>query len=162
MQEIHRRDEMHETEVTDRTIDAQGANMVGRFVAIVATGLFTIMGLIALAKIDWSGSGFDAPAVTVAGMAFRPWIAIGTAVLGILALGAAASWDSGSKLFMGGLLVAIGIAIIVAHPTVEQVVLTDRMGWFAIIVGGVLAVVGIVAAQMWTSRRVVRDTRTVA
>ena len=56
-------------------------NMVGRFVAVVAAAVPTIIGLIALAKFDWNGFGFDAPAVSVAGMAFRPWVAVATVVL---------------------------------------------------------------------------------
>ncbi len=131
-------------------------NMFGRFVAVVVAAVPTIIGIIALADIQWSPLGFDAPPVTVAGMVFRPWIAIATVVLGVLALAAAVSWDRESKLFMGALLVAVGIAIIVANPTVEGVVLADRMGWMAVLVGGVLAVVGLVAGQTWSSRRVRR------
>ena len=64
------------------------------------------------------------------------------------------SWDRESKLFTGAVLVALGIAIVVATPTVEGIVLNSRMGWMAIIVGAVLAVVGVVAGQTWASRRV--------
>ena len=130
-------------------------NMVGRFVAVVAAAVPTIIGLIALAKFDWSGLGFDAPAVSVAGMTFRPWIAVATVVLGVLALAAAVSWDRGSKLFMGAILVALGVAIVVATPTVEAVVLNTRMGWMAIIVGGVIAIVGLFTGLAWSTRRVV-------
>jgi len=131
-------------------------NMAGRFVAVVAAAVPTIIGLIALAKIDWSPLGMDAPAVTVAGMTFRPWIAIATVLLGLFSLAAAVSWDRESKLFTGALLVALGIAIVVATPTVEGVVLNSRMGWMAIIVGAVLAFVGVVCGQTWASRRVHR------
>ncbi len=139
--------------VADEYRSGDSLNMVGRFVAVVAAAVPTVIGLIALAQLDWSGHGFDAPAVTVAGMAFRPWIAVGTVVLGILALAAAASWDRESKLFIGAILVAVGIAIVAANPTVEGVVLIDRMGWMAIIVGGVLALVGLVTGRSWASRR---------
>ena len=99
-----------------------------RFVAVVAAAVPTIIGAIALADIQWSPLGFDAPPVTVAGMVFRPWVAIATVVLGLLALAAAVSWDRESKVFMGALLVAAGIAIVVANPTVEGIVLVDRDG----------------------------------
>jgi hypothetical protein len=132
-------------------------NMVGRFIAIVAAAVPTLVGLIALAKFHWSGFGFDAPAVTVAGMVFRPWVAVATVVLGLFALGAAVSWDRESKLFMGAILVAIGIAVLVASPTVEGIVINRRMGWMAIICGAVLAVVGLVAGRTWASRRVRRE-----
>jgi hypothetical protein len=142
--------------VTDhRTGDV--LNLVGRFVAVVAAAVPTIIGAIALADIQWSPLGFDAPPVTVAGMVFRPWVAIATVVLGLLALAAAVSWDRESKVFMGALLVAVGIAIVVANPTVEGIVLVDRMGWMAIIVGGVLAVAGLVTGRAWASRRVRRS-----
>ncbi len=131
-------------------------NLVGRFVAVVAAAVPTIIGAIALADIQWSPLGFDAPPVTVAGMVFRPWVAVATVVLGLLALAAAVSWDRESKLFMGALLVAVGIAIVVANPTVEGIVLVDRMGWMAIIVGGVLALVGLITGRTWASRRVSR------
>jgi hypothetical protein len=133
-------------------------NMAGRFVALVAAAVPTIIGLIALAKITWSPLGMDAPAVTVAGMTFRPWVAIATVVVGLFALAAAVSWDRESKLFTGGVLVALGIAIVVATPTVEGIVLNSRMGWMAMIVGAVLAVVGVVAGQTWASRRVRRTS----
>ena len=135
---------------------ADMVNTIGRVVAIVAAAVPIILGLIALSKFDWSALGFDAPAVVVADMTFRPWVAVATVVLGLLALGAAVSWDRESKLFIGAVLVAIGIAILIAKPTIEGVVLNDRMAWMAIIVGGVLAAVGIVAGQTWASRRVRR------
>jgi hypothetical protein len=139
-----------------RTSDA--LNTIGRFVAVVAAAVPTIIGLIALAKFDWSGAGLNSPAVVVADMTFRPWIAIGTVVLGVLALAAAVSWDRESKLFMGAILVAVGIAIVVANPTIESVVLSDRMGWMAIITGGVIAVVGLLTGRSWASRRTARAT----
>jgi hypothetical protein len=135
---------------------ADALNMVGRFVALVAAASLTIVGLIALAKFDWNGQGLDAAAVSVAGMVFRPWVAIATVGLGVLAMLAAVSWDRESKLFMGAILVAVGIAILAATPTIEGIVLTNRMGWWAIIVGGVLAVVGVISGQTWASRRVGR------
>ncbi len=137
----------------ERSVGLDTLNVVGRFVAAVAAGVLTVIALIALAKFDWGTTGMDSPAVTVAGMSFRPWIAIVAAVLGLLALAAAVSWDRESKLFMGAVLVAIGVAILVANPTLEGVVLEDRMGWLAIIVGGVLALVGLIAGQTWNSRR---------
>ncbi len=128
-------------------------NMIGRFVAVVAAAVPTLIGLIALAKFNWSGQGMDAPAVTVAGMVFRPWIAVVTTGLGVLALAAAVSWDRASKLFMGAILVAVGIAVLVANPTFQGVVLTDRMGWMSVIVGAVIALAGLLTGHTWGSRR---------
>jgi hypothetical protein len=131
--------------------------MAGRFVAVVAAAVPTVIGLIALAKFTWSGvgaTGLDAPAVRVAGMWFRPWVAIATVVVGLIAMAAAASWDRQSKLFVGAILVAVGIAIVVANPTVEAIPLNNRMGWMAIIVGAVLAVVGLLTARPIVRRAV--------
>jgi hypothetical protein len=139
--------------VEDRR-SADVVNTVGRVAAMVAAAVPVILGLIALSKFDWSRLGFDAPAVVVADIAFRPWVAMATVVLGLFALGAAVSWDRESKLFMGAILAAIGIAILIAKPTVEAVVLNNRMAWMAIIVGAVLAAVGILTGQTWSSRRV--------
>ncbi len=128
-------------------------NLIGRFVALVATAIPTIIGLIALAKFDWGGTGLDSVAVSVAGMWFRPWVAIATVVAGLFGLAAAASWDRQSKLFVGAIYVAAGVAILVANPTVESVLLNNRFGWMAIIVGAVLALVGLFTGRSWTAHR---------
>lgn len=140
--------------ITDGTA-VDTTNMIGRFVAVVAAAVPTLISLIALVQFDWSATGFDSPAVTVAGMAFRPWLAIGTLILGLLALAAAVSWDRESKLFIGAIFVAIGIVLLIASPTVEDVVLSSRMAWMFLIVGAVIALVGLVAGRSWASRRAV-------
>jgi hypothetical protein len=136
-----------------RAVDA--TNMIGRFVAVVASAVPTIISLIALVQFDWSATGFDSPAVTVAGMAFRPWLAIGTLILGLVAMAAAASWDRESKLFIGAVFVAIGIVLLIATPTVEDVVLSNRMAWMFLLVGVVIALVGLLTGRTWASRRTV-------
>ena len=132
---------------------ADALNVTVRVIAAIASGVMMVIGLIALAKINWSAQGMDAPAVRVAGMTFRPWIAIATAGLGLLALAASVSWNRESKLFMGAILMAVGIAVVIAEPTLEGVVLTDRIGWMSIIVGFVVALAGLVVGQTWSSRR---------
>jgi hypothetical protein len=134
---------------------ADALNVTVRVIAAVAAGVMTVIGLIALAKFNWSAQGLDAPAVRVAGMVFRPWIAIATTGLGVLALGASVSRNRESKLFMGAVLIAIGVAVVIADPTIERVVLTDRIGWMSIIVGLILAVAGLVVGQTWARRRTV-------
>ncbi len=131
---------------------ADALNVTVRVVAAVAAGVMTVIGLIALARFNWSPQGMDAPAVSVAGMIFRPWIAIATAALGFLALAASVSRNRESKLFMGAVLMAVGIAVIIADPTLENVVLTDRIGWMSIVVGLIVAVAGLVVGQTWASR----------
>lgn len=131
---------------------ADALNVTVRVIAAIASGVMTVIGLIALAKINWSPQGMDAPAVRVAGMTFRPWIAIAVTALGFLALAASISRNRESKLFMGAVLIAVGIAVVIADPTVERVVLNGRMGWMAIIVGVIVALAGLVVGQTWVSR----------
>jgi hypothetical protein len=136
-----------------RTSDANVFNLVARILAIVAAAVPTIVGLIAVAKVDWGGPGLDAPAVNVADMVFRPWAAIVTLVLGLLALLAAVSWDRESKLVVGAVLGCIGIAILAANPKIQDVAVNDRTGWMYVLVGVVLILAGLLARQGWTTRR---------
>jgi hypothetical protein len=132
---------------------ADALNVTVRVIAAVAAGVMTVIGLIALAKFNWSAQGMDAPAVRVAGMTFRPWIAIATTGLGLLALAASVSRSREAKLLMGAILLAVGIAVVIADPTLERVVLTDRLGWMSIVVGLVVVLAGLVVGQTWTSGR---------
>lgn len=134
--------EIEEPAIDDRPA-TNTANMVGRFLAVVATAIPTVIGLMAIVQFDWSTTGLDSPAVTTAGMSFRPWLAIGTLIIGLVALAAAAGWDREYKLFIGALLVAIGLVVLSANPTIDDVVLGDRMGWMHLIAGAVLALTGL-------------------
>jgi len=143
----------YEEPVVAESRAADTTNMIGRFVAVVAAAVPTVIGLIALVQFDWSATGLDSPAVDVAGMAFRPWLAIGTLVLGLLALAAAASWDRESKLFIGAILVAVGLVLLIANPTIEDVAISDRTGWMFLLVGAVIALVGLLTGRAWSTRR---------
>jgi hypothetical protein len=136
-----------------RSTDSSGRNIAARVLALVAAAVPTIVGLIALARISWGDQGLDAPAVSVAGMTFSPWIAIATLVAGLIGLGAAATWDRESKFGVGAIMVCGGIAIVAANPVVQQVTLTDRMGAMYILVGAVLVVAGLLAGRGWSTRR---------
>ena len=64
-------------------------------------------------------------------------------------------WDRESKLLVGALAACAGIVILLVNPTVQQIRLSDRMGWMWIAVGGVLIVAGLLAGQrVATTRRV--------
>src|SRR5689334_21468933 len=78
-------------------------SIVVRVIAAIAAAVPTIIGLIALARVDWGNGGFDAAAVSSAGMTFTPAVALGTFVAGLLALIAACTYDRASKLIMGAL-----------------------------------------------------------
>jgi len=140
------------------TKDASALNVLARVLALVAAAVPTIVGLLALAKIDWSGNGFDAPAVTVADIRFTPWVAVAVLAAGVIGLIAAATRDRASKLVVGALYAIAGFVIVVANPTVQHVVLSDRLGWMAIVVGAVMIVAGLLAAQRTVVRREVRTS----
>ena len=97
--DAQRRDVGLVDEVT--TKDASGLNVMARVLALVAAAVPTIVGLLAVADIDWSGNGFDAPAVTVADIRFTPAVAVAVLAAGVIGLIAAATRDRASKLVVG-------------------------------------------------------------
>jgi hypothetical protein len=141
------------------TSDTHPLGLVARVIALVAAAVPTIIGLIAVLRIDWFDAGFDAAAVDVAGMSFTPGVAIGTLVVGLLALAAAGTAERGSKLVVGVILICVGIAILAAGGTADDELTLQRgHGWLALIVGAVLVVAGLVMSEgMFVRRR--RDVR---
>lgn len=127
-----------------------------RIVAVVAAAVPTLWGLIAIAKVSWSSGGFDAPAVSVAGLMFTPAVAVGTFALGLVGLLVGASRDRASKLVYGVVLVCIGIAVLVAQPTGSRYAFDDGHGWLALAVGAVLITTG---ALLQRGRRTSRTVR---
>ncbi|MGZ4682100.1 MAG: hypothetical protein ACXWCM_00305 [Acidimicrobiales bacterium] len=140
------------------TKDASGVNVLARVLGLVAGAIPTIVGLIAVADIDWSGNGFDAPAVTVANIRLTPAVAVAVLVAGVIGLLAAALRDRGPKLAVGAIYVIAGIVVVTSNPTVQDVVLSDRLGWMAILVGAVMVVAGLLAVQRTSVRREVRTS----
>lgn len=154
--DAQRRDVGLVDEVTTR--DASGLNVLARVLGLLAAAVPTIVGLIAIADIDWSGNGFDAPAVTVAGIRLTPIVALALLVAGVVGLLAAAVRDRGSKLAVGAIFAVVGIVVVLANPVVQDVALSDRLGWMVILVGAVMVVSGMFAVQRTMVRREVRTT----
>src|SRR5262245_10997132 len=121
-----------------------------RLLAVIAGGVMTVIGLIAVAEVSWGDAGFDAPPVDVAGMSFTPTVAVATAAAGVIALIAGALYDRASKLVVGGLLVVGGVVILftdtVSNPDWAFV---DGQGWLAIGVGATLIVVAALMQMAW-------------
>jgi hypothetical protein len=140
-----------------RTGVAPWWNAVLRLVAAVAAGVAVVIGAIALLRIDW-GDGLDAAPVQIAGMGFSPLLAITTLAAGVIALLAAASPDRGSKLFVGGLLIAAGVVVLLAGTTEGRWALEAGHGWLAIAVGGVLVLVGVLLRPLVADAAVVEDS----
>jgi len=137
------------------TSSSEGANAVLRGIAAAAGGVATVIGIVALIRIDWTDGLSSAPA-DVAGMAFTPAVAIATTVIGLIALAAGAAADKASKLAIGALLVCVGVAILVAGDSRADFDLETAHGWFAVIVGAVVLLAGLLMRNRWVSRRSVR------
>jgi hypothetical protein len=146
--------------VDDYSEDSSVIDTIGRVLALGAAAVFTIVGLIALARIDWD-AGFDAAAVGVANMNFTPEVAVAVVVLGILAMGCAAARDGDVRLAMGAILAAAGVAILLLNSPGNDLLLQDRHGWLAFGTGAALALSGLLSAGGFVSRRMVQQRRRV-
>jgi len=59
---------------------------------------------------------------------------------------------------MGAIYAVVGVVVVLANPVVQDVALSDRLGWMAILVGAVMMVSGMFAVQRTMVRREVRTT----
>lgn len=146
--------------VTDDYVEESApVGPVARAVALVTSAALAIVGLVAAAQIDWSNGGFDAPSVQVLDMPFTPAVAVATALLGILAIGASAGRAGEGKIVMGAILAAVGVAILIADGRPVEAELVNRHGWLAIGVGVILMLAGLMSGRMGVRRTVQRDER---
>jgi hypothetical protein len=129
-------------------------NILLRIIGVAAGCVPLVVGLIAVARVDWSANGFSSPAVGVWNMRFSPWVAVATAVAGLIIVIAAATAYRTDKLVVGVLSAAAGFAILVAKPTVDHVVLARRYGLMFLVVGLVVVVVGLLIGMLWPRDRV--------
>jgi len=134
---------------------SEGANAVLRSIAALAGGVTTVVGIVALIRIEWTDGLSSAPA-DVAGIAFTPAVAIATLVIGLIALAAGASSDRSSKLAIGAILVCVGVGVLVAGTSRADFDLESAHGWFALVVGAVLLLAGLLMRNTWVSRRSVQ------
>ena len=148
-----------ETAVDERvsTSTTDGVNTAMRAIGAVAGAIPVVIGTVALIRIDW-GAGFDAAAVDVAGMAFTPVVAIVTVVLGLIAIGAAASPAREGKLVFGGILACAGLAVLIAGDSRSNIDLESGHGWLALLVGAVLVATGLLMRNRVRSRHL-REVR---
>ncbi len=141
------------------TKDASALNVLARVLALVAAAVPTIVGLLAVAedrlvRQRLRRSGRDGGRTS----ASPPAVAVAVLAAGVIGLIAAATRDRASKLVVGAIYAIVGFVIVVANPTVQHVVLSDRLGWMAILVGAVMVVAGLFAVQRTTVRREVRTS----
>ncbi len=148
---------VHDTSAV-RYTDSAGRTSLARVLGLAAAAVPTIVGLIAVSRVNWD-TGLNAAAVAVADMSFGPWLAIGTLVAGLVGLLAASSWDSESKFAVGAIFACIGLAIILANPSIEEVTLSDQMGWMHLAVGAALVIAGALVGHRSATTRVFTRTR---
>lgn len=125
-------------------------DVVLRAAGVVAGAVPLVIGLVALARIEWS-EGFSAPMVDVAGMMFSPAVAIATAVGGLIAVLAGAAADRTSKLVVGAILACIGVAVVIVGSAAD-IALESAHGWMALIVGAILVLAGMAMSTGWRVR----------
>jgi hypothetical protein len=147
-------------EDTQRTRTSDASNAALRALAAVAGGVATVIGIVALVRINWN-DGLDSAPVDVAGMAFTPVVALATTVLGLIAIAAGVARDRSSKLAVGVVLACIGLGILIAGDSRADLDLETGHGWLALGVGAVLLLSGILLRHRWETRRSLR-TRGIA
>jgi len=138
------------------TRSSDGLNAALRALGALAGGIATVIGIVALIRIDWN-DGFDSAPADVAGMMFTPAVAIATTVLGVIALAAGAAADRAVKLTVGIVLACIGLAILIAGNSRNDWDLERSHGWLALAVGAVLVLTGLLMRNVWETRRSVRN-----
>ena len=138
---------------TTRT--GEGVNSALRAIGAIAGGAATVIGIVALIRVNWN-NGFDSAPVDVLGMMFTPAVAIVTTVLGLIALAAGAAADRASKLAVGVILVCIGLGVLIAGTSRANWDLERGHGWLALAVGAILVVTGLLMRNYWETRRSVR------
>jgi hypothetical protein len=128
--------------VAPRRSGGYAFNAILRGLGVIASCVPLVIGLVACARIDWSVNGFDSPAVRVWHMTFTPWIAVGTAIAGVVGVAAAASAFRAPKLVVGAIFACAGVVVMIAQPSVDHVEVVYRYGVIALVVGVVLFVTG--------------------
>ena len=146
--------------VDDRrvTTTSDPVNSILRALGAIAGGVAVVIGIVALIRVNWD-AGFDAFPVGVAGMAFTPAVAIATLVVGLIAVAAAVSPAREPKLAVGGILTCVGLGILIAGSSRSKLDLVARHGWFALAIGVVLLLTGLLMRDRLETRRVVHAER---
>ena len=131
-----------------------GPAQLGRIFGLIAGAVVTLIGVIALAKINWDNVQFDAPVVAFAGMTFTPIVAGITTLIGIILIGMASVREGDSRVAIGAVLATIGVGLVSATELQRSWTMTDRQGWLAIAVGVIFVLAGLLTqGRSFTSRR---------
>jgi hypothetical protein len=142
-------------EVATDEVRESGVPQAARLIALAAGAIVTIIGLLAVLKVDWAEAQADSPLYDVAGMTFTPVVAGVTAVLGLILIAVAASRGGEGKFAMGAIVASLGAAMLLVGDLGTRWQTSDGQAWLALAVGGVFIVAGILSER----REVVRHTQ---
>lgn len=130
----------HDRLVVQRT---DGVSQALRVVALVAATIVTVIGLIALLRVEWSAADWDTPIVRVADLAFTPAVAGITAALGFVLIIGAALRSGTARIWLGAVLTTVGIVLVLAEGVESRWHVGDRHGWLAVGIGVVFLITGL-------------------
>jgi hypothetical protein len=151
-QRVERRD--GEVVVTDESVTRiDGVAQVARILALIVGAAITIVGVMALVRIEWDGAEADLPVVEVAEMPFTPAVAIATTAIGVVLIAVAAGRSADMRLAVGGLLGTLGLAILFLDELQSSWNVVERTGWLAIGTGVVFLLAGLLAEGRVVERR---------
>lgn len=153
--------DVHETPdvavVNDTVTSARFPTPTQILVGAVA-GALLVFGIIAIARGGFSGS-LNEPSFTIVGI--RHTTAIGLVEIGaglVLGICAMAPGLRGLSGFLGVLMIAGGIAVVVDLSTRTRLHTNRGLGWLAILFGAVVVLSSLFAVRRVASRRVVART----
>jgi hypothetical protein len=135
-----------ETVMADEVVDRpDGPATLARIIGLVTGAAVTILGIVALAKVDWQNAEIDRPLVAIQSMTFSPVVAGVTVAIGLVLILLAAARDGGTQVAFGAILAVLGVAILFADELHRSWSVTDRNGWLALGIGAITLLCGFLA-----------------
>lgn len=135
-----------ETVVADEVVDRpDGPATLARIIGLVTGAAVTILGIVALAKVDWQNAEIDRPLVAIQNMLFSPVVAGVTVAIGLVLILLAAARDGSTQVAFGVVLAVLGAAILFSDELHRSWSVTDRNGWLALGIGAVTLLCGLLA-----------------
>ncbi|HEX4868801.1 MAG TPA: hypothetical protein VFV32_14415 [Acidimicrobiales bacterium] len=138
---------------TDFELDRRWAVDASGLMALVAGGIFLVVGAIAL--VDLGTGDFPSPVrAEVLGLGLTQIWAIGSIVLGLLFLGGVGGYGRSLITLAGAVAVVAGIVAISAHDRLDPTLAASTSyGWTTLVVGGVVLLGAIAVPTGDTQRR---------
>jgi hypothetical protein len=149
-------DQARDERVYEEVDGYRGPAQVASLIAVVAGAVTVILGIVATARIEWSGmtsAQLDEPMSEVMDMTFTPILAIGTIVLGLLLILVAATRAGTAEMVLGAILAAVGVAILAVEDVQASWNVQDRHGVLALGIGAVFVLAGLITDRGFHVRR---------